>query len=222
MTVDLGGGGAGGGKEPVPAVDARIRRRSRSAVARSAGGDRWLTVLIGIVLFLVGLGVALLSYGVFGDGRAGRPLLDPIMVDTIVAQPLLWRIVAIVGGIVLAMFALAWAARSVRPEPRPDVVLNGGAEMTIRVSSAAAGEAVAGQAATLPGVARARARLVGSAAAPALRVTLWLADDADVRGVLTRLHDEVLATARASLELPVLPVAVRLELERPQPTPRVA
>jgi hypothetical protein len=219
MTVDLGGGA---GKEPVPAVDARIRRRSRSAVARSAGGDRWLTVLIGIVLFLVGLGVALLSYGVFGDGRASRPLLDPIMVDTIVAQPLLWRIVAIVGGIVLAMFALAWAARSVRPEPRPDVVLNGGAEMTIRVSSAAAGEAVAGQAATLPGVARARARLVGSAAAPALRVTLWLADDADVRGVLARLHDEVLATARASLELPVLPVAVRLELERPQPTPRVA
>jgi hypothetical protein len=219
MTVDLGGGA---GKEPVPAVDARIRRRSRSAVARSAGGDRWLTVLIGIVLFLVGLGVALLSYGVFGDGRASRPLLDPIMVDTIVAQPLLWRIVAIVGGIVLAMFALAWAARSVRPEPRPDVVLNGGAEMTIRVSSAAAGEAVAGQAAALPGVARARARLVGSAAAPALRVTLWLADDADVRGVLARLHDEVLATARASLELPVLPVAVRLELERPQPTPRVA
>jgi hypothetical protein len=220
MTVDLGGGA--GGKEPVPAVDARIRRRSRSAVARSAGGDRWLTVLIGIVLFLVGLGVALLSYGVFGDGRASRPLLDPIMVDTIVAQPLLWRIVAIVGGIVLAMFALAWAARSVRPEPRPDVVLNGGAEMTIRVSSAAAGEAVAGQAAALPGVARARARLVGSAAAPALRVTLWLADDADVRVVLARLHDEVLATARASLELPVLPVAVRLELERPQPTPRVA
>jgi len=219
MTVDLGGGA---GKEPVPAVDARIRRRSRSAVARSAGGDRWLTVLIGIVLFLVGLGVALLSYGVFGDGRASRPLLDPIMVDTIVAQPLLWRIVAIVGGIVLAMFALAWAARSVRPEPRPDVVLNGGAEMTIRVSSAAAGEAVAGQAAALPGVARARARLVGSAAAPALRVTLWLADDADVRVVLARLHDEVLATARASLELPVLPVAVRLELERPQPTPRVA
>ena len=31
---------------------------------------------------------------------------------------------------------------------------------------------------------RARARLVGSAAAPALRVTLWLADDADVRAVL--------------------------------------
>ena len=144
------------------------------------------------------------------------------MVDTVVAQPLLWRAVAIVGGLLLAVFALTWVARSVRPEPRPDVVLNGGADTTIRVSSAAAGEAVASQAETLPGVARARARLVGSAAAPALRVTLWLADDADVRCVLARSADEVLATARASLDLPALPVAVRLELERPQPTPRVA
>jgi len=40
--------------------------------------------------------------------------------------------------------------------------------------------------------------------------------------VLARRHDEVLATARASLELTTRPVAVRLELERPQPTPRVA
>jgi hypothetical protein len=179
-------------------------------------------VLIGLVLLVAGVGVTLLSYGVLGAGRATRPLLDPIMVDIVAAQPLLWRAVAIVGGVLLAVFGLTWVARSVRPEPRPDVVLNGGADTTIRVSSAAAGEAVASQAGTLPGVARARARLVGSAPAPALRVTLWLADDADVRGVLARLSDEVLATARASLDLPALPVAVRLELERPQPTPRVA
>jgi hypothetical protein len=215
VTVDLS-------KGPRAPVDARVRRRSRSALARSAGGDRWLVVLIGLVLLLAGVGVTMLSYGVLGSGRAARPLLDPIMVDTVAAQPLLWRAAAIVGGVLLAVFGLAWAARSVRPEPRPDVMLNGGADTTIRVTSAAAGEAVASQAATLPGVARARARLVGSAAVPALRVTLWLADDADVRGVLARLHDEVLATARASLELTTLPVAVRLELERPQPTPRVA
>ncbi len=216
MTVDMT-------KDPgPPPVDARIRRRSRSAVARSAAGDRWLTVLIGLGLLLAGVGVTLLSYGVFGSGRASRPLLDPIMVDAVAAQPLLWRAVAIVGGVLLAVLGLSWVARSVRPEPRPDIVLNGGADTTIRISSAAAGEAVAGQASALPGVAMVRARLVGSAAAPALRVTLWLADDADVRGVLARLHDEVLTTARASLDLPALPVAVRLELERPHPAPRVA
>ena len=87
MTVDLSKSSYSSTEPPAP-VDPRVRRRSRSAVARSAGGDRWLTVLIGLVLLLV-----------------------------------------------------------------------------------------------------------GAAAAPALRVTLWLADDADVRAVLARLHGEVLATA---------------------------
>jgi hypothetical protein len=210
-------------KPPAPQQgDARLRRRSRSAVARSVGGDRWLAVLIGLVLLAVGAGVTLLSYGVFGAARAGRPLLDAVVVASVAADPVLWRGVAIAGGIVLAVLGLTWAARSVRPEPRPDVTLDGGPDTTILVTSAAVGEAVAAQAGALPGVTRARARLVGTAAAPALRVTLWLADDADVRAVLRRMHDEVLTTARTVFELSALPVAVRLELERPQPAPRVA
>lgn len=203
-------------------VDHRTRRRARAAVARSAAGNRILVLLIGLVLLATGVGAALLSYGVFGAARSARPLLDPVVAATVAADPLLWRGVAIAGGLVLALFGLAWVARSVRPEPRPDMRLDGGRDTTILVSSAALGEAVAGQAGTLPGVARARARLVGSTAAPALRVTLWLTDDADVRAVLRRLHDEVVATARAAFDLPALPVAVRLELERPHATPRVA
>ena len=45
---------------------------------------------------------------------------------------------------------------------------------------------------------------------------------ADVRAVLRRLDEEVLATVRSALDLPALPVAVRLEVERPHPAPRVA
>ena len=166
--------------------------------------------------------MTLLSSGVFGSARAGRPLLDPIMVVIVAADPVLARVIAIAGGILLAVLGLAWVARSVRPEPRPDLVLDGGPDTTILVSSGAAADAVAAQAGTLPGVGRSRARLVGSAAAPALRVTLWLTDDADVRAVLQRLHNEVMATARSALDLPALPVAVRLEVERPHPAPRVA
>jgi hypothetical protein len=40
--------------------------------------------------------------------------------------------------------------------------------------------------------------------------------------VLRRLHEEVLATALSAFDLAALPVAVRLELERPHPAPRVA
>lgn len=201
---------------------AGLRRRSRSAVARSAGGDRWTTVVLGLVLLTGGVLVALLSYGVLGAGRAGRPLLDPMIVDALRAQPLLSRVIAIAVGVVLVLLGLTWASRSVRPEPRPDVALDGGPDTTIVVSSAAVADAVADQASDLAGVARARARLVGPDAAPALRLTLWLADDADVRAVLARLDAQVLATARSALGLDALPVAVRLELERAQPHSRVA
>lgn len=205
---------------PRPTV---LHKRARSAVARSAAGDRSLAMLIGLVLVAAGTLVALLSYGVFGPFRAGRPLLDPIVVDAVRGQPLVARVVAIAAGLLLAVLGLVWAARSVRPEPRPDVVLDGGTDTAIVVSSAAAAEAVAAQAGELPGVGRARARLVGTDAAPAMRVTLWLSDDAHVRDVLARLDDQVLAAARTSLGLAALPVAVRLELDAPAAGgPRVA
>lgn len=201
---------------------ARLRRRARAAVARSAVGDRWVAVLIGLVLLAVGTLVALLSYGVFGAGRAARPLLDPLIVDALRADPLVARLVAIGAGLVLAVLGLVWAARSLRPEARPDLHLDGGPDTRIVVSSAAAAEAVGQQAGGLAGVSRARARLVGPEHAPALRLTLWLADDVDVSAVLDALESRVLAPARESLELAALPVAVRLELEAAPPPPRVA
>jgi hypothetical protein len=201
---------------------ATLRRRAHAAIARSTAGDRSLAVLVGVLLLGAGTLVALLSYGVFGADRAGRPLLDPMIVEALRAQPFTARVVAVVVGLSLVVLGLLWTARSVRPEPRPDLVLEGGQDTSIVVSAAAASDAVATQAAALPGVGRARARLVGTEAAPALRVTLWLADDADVRDVLARLDGDVLATARHSLGLSVLPAAVRLELDSAPAAPRVA
>ena len=216
-SADLGKGASAPGLR-----DSTLRRRSHAAVARSVAGDRSLAVLVGFLLLSAGTLVALLSYGVFGAGRANRPLVDPMIVDVLRAQPLAARVVAIAAGLLLVVLGLVWAARSLRPERRPDLVLDAGQDTSIVVSSAAAAEAVASQAGALPGVGRARARLVGTEAAPALRVTLWLADDADVRDVLARLDDQVLATARDSLGLAALPTAVRLELDSAPAGPRVA
>lgn len=220
MTTDLH-------KKTTPDGSSTLRRRATAAIARSTAGERTLAVVLGILLFAAGTLVTLLSYGVFGIGRAGRPLLDPMIVEALRAQPLVARLVAIVGGLLLAVLGLVWAAHALRPERRPDLVLDGaasddGPDTSIVVSATAAAEAVAAQAAVLPGVGRARARIVGTDTAPAVRITLWLADDADVRDVLARLDTEVLATARASLDLTDLPAAVRLELDHLQPTPRVA
>ncbi len=209
---------------PAPPAPGRskVRRRSRSAVRRSVGGDRWSITLLGLVLLAAGVLVALLAYGVFGAARAGRPLLDPMILDLLRAQQLPSRVIAIVVGVLLVLLGLVWVARSLRPERRPDLVLDGGTGTSIVVNSSAAAAAVAAQAAGLPGVGRARARLVGTESAPALRVTLWLTDDAEVQEVLRRLDEQVLATARSSLGLAAIPVAVRLELDRTQSTPRVA
>ncbi|MDN5859519.1 MAG: alkaline shock response membrane anchor protein AmaP [Pseudonocardia sp.] len=209
--------------EPAPQhrSDATVRRRSRSAVARSAGGDRTLVVLVGMVLLAGGVLVALLSFGVFGSARAGRPLLDPMIVDWMRAQPLAARLIAIGAGVALAVLGLVSVARSVRPEVRPVIHVAGRGDTEIVVTSGAMGEAVAAQALTLPGVGKARARVVGSDRAPAVRITLWLADDSRVADVLEALETQVLAQARASLGLTELPVAVRLELDNPPRPPRV-
>lgn len=203
-----------GKTEPVQSVpEPALSRRSLAAVSRSTLGDRSLAILVGLVLLVTGTLVVLLAGGVFGAARAGRPLLDPMIVEALRAQPLLARIIAIVGGLVLAVLGLTWAARSVRPEARPDLVLEAPADTTIVVNSTAIADAIAGQAAGLPGVGRARARLVGLQSAPALRLTLWLTDDAVVRDVLERLESDALAAAREALGITALPVAVRLELD---------
>ncbi|NMH96433.1 alkaline shock response membrane anchor protein AmaP [Pseudonocardia sp. K10HN5] len=174
-----------------------------------------MCVLIGLVLLVGGTLTALLAYGVFGTGRAQRPLLDPVVVDTFRAHPTPSRIIAIAAGLLIVVFGLVWAARSVRPERRPDLILDTAPDTAIVITAPAAAEAVAGQAATLPGVARARARLVGDDRTPALRLTLWLSDDADLAQVLRDLDEQVLTGARASLGVDELPVAVRVELETP-------
>lgn len=206
-----------------PAGPATVAKRSRSAVARSAAGDRWSIVAVGVVLVALGTLVALLSYGVFGTARAGFPVLDPVVLATLDSQLLISRLAAIAIGLLLIILGLIWAARALRPERRPDLVLDARPGNAVVVSSSAAAEAIAAQAGALPGVGRASARMVGSESAPALRMTLWLTEDAEVAEVLRLLDDTVLADTRSLLGLTALPAAVRLELDTPTGSrPKVA
>uniref|UniRef100_UPI0015F02614 alkaline shock response membrane anchor protein AmaP n=1 Tax=Pseudonocardia pini TaxID=2758030 RepID=UPI0015F02614 len=185
-------------------------------------GDRTRLALLGLVLLLAGLGAALLGWGVFGRGRAGRPLLDPMIVDALRSQQMLWRWVAIGAGVLLVVLGLWWAVRSLRPERRPDLLLEASPDTTLLVTAAAAAEAVADRTAGLPGVARARGRMVGREDDPALRLTVWLTDEADVAEVCRRLDEEIVTEARDALGIAHLPVAVRLELDSVTNAPRVA
>ncbi len=196
--------------------------RSQRALARSRTGERTGITLIGLATLTAGVFGVLVGLEVFGQLRSRRPVLDPIAVDLLRTHALPARLVAVAVGVALVALGLLWAVRSLRPEPRPDLYLDpGAAGATVRVTASAATDALAADAESVPGVARAKARLVGRESAPALRLTLWLTDGADVRTVWRDVEDRVLAGARSSLGIRVLPTAIRLELDSSTGTSRV-
>ena len=201
-----------------------MSRRSRAAVARSAGGDRTLTIILGLVLLAGGVLAALVGFGVFGVFRAQRPLIDPILTTWVGGHEQATRWIAVGAGVVLLVVGLWWALRSLRPEPRPDVSLSETPGERLTVEHAAICDAVRRDAEAVTGVHRARVRLVGTTQRPALRMSLSLVEGTDVRDVWADLDGRVLARARQAFGVSALPTAVRLELEASSaPTPpRVA
>lgn len=199
-----------------------MSRRSRRALARSARAERSLLALLGIVCLGLGVFGALVGFGVFGDGRSRRPVVDPLAVGFLRDNALLASLVAVLLGVVLVVLGLMWVARSLRPERRPDLVLSSGEASSLRVTAGAAASAIKDDAERLDGVSRASARLVGRPSAPALRMTLWLTDGADVRTVWRDLEDSVLSRVRSSLGISSLPTAIRLELDRAAERSRVS
>ncbi|RSD08609.1 Asp23/Gls24 family envelope stress response protein [Amycolatopsis eburnea] len=183
------------------------------ALSRSYAGERALTFLVGLLALLGGALALVVGFGVLGEYRGRRPLLDPMAVEWLGSHATPARIAAIVLGVLLFVLGLRWALRSLRPEPRPDLDLDRteGAELVVTASAIA--DAVRADAERLDGVSRARVRAVGSRTAPALRVTLWLHEGTDLKGVWAGLDTQVLARARESLGLDALPTAVRLELD---------
>ncbi|MBE1496900.1 hypothetical protein H4696_004000 [Amycolatopsis lexingtonensis] len=183
------------------------------ALSRSYAGERVLTFLVGLLALLGGALALVVGFGVLGEYRGRRPLLDPMAVEWLGSHATPARIAAIVLGVLLLVLGLRWALRSLRPEPRPDLDLDRTEGAELVVTAAAIAEAVQADAERLDGVSRARVRAVGSRTSPALRVTLWLHEGTDLKAVWAGLDTQVLARARESLGLDVLPTAVRLELD---------
>ncbi|MEU0792778.1 alkaline shock response membrane anchor protein AmaP [Amycolatopsis sp. NPDC005961] len=183
------------------------------ALTRSYAGVRTLTFLVGLLALAGGALALVVGFGVLGEFRGRRPLLDPMALDWLGAHATPARIAAIVLGVLLFVFGLRGTLRSLRPEPRPDVDLDRTEGAELVVTAAAISGAVQADAEQLDGVSRARVRAVGSRTSPALRITLWLHEGTDLKSVWEDLDARVLTRARESLGLDVLPTAVRLELD---------
>jgi hypothetical protein len=197
-----------------------MSRQSSSAPARSYRGDRLLVWLLGLVLLAAGILALSLARGWLGTHRAGRTVIDPLAAHTITGHPLRMLVGGIVVGLILLIVGLGWFARSVRPQRRPDLLLDGDPDSRLVVTAGAICEAVRTDCEGLGGVNRARVRSVGSTEEPAMRVNLWLDEDTDLRVVWSELEREVLPRLRRSLGGRRLPIGIRVELDSAAP-PRV-
>lgn len=187
-------------------------RVAATALERSYRAERLAVGALGVLAVLAGTATLLLTFGVFGTARAGRALLDPEIVRVLGSRPELSRAVALATGVVLVAAGAAWAVRTLRPEPRPDLLLESAPGATLTVTSKALARAVREDLEALDGVAKATVRSVGSVDEPALRLTVWLGEGSDLQSVWQALDGQVLHRAREALGLPTLPAAIRFEL----------
>lgn len=191
-----------------------MSRRSAAAMVRSARTDRMVATVMALIALTGGVTGLLVGTGVFGTAAAERPLVGPIVVGWVAAHRQGALGIAIVAGLLLVWLGLWLVLRSVRPERIPDLVLDPSPAAGLTVTAAALSDAVRTDAETVPGVARARVRLVGDAADPAMRITLWLQQGADLRAVWDELDAGVLGRVREALAAAtVIPTAVRIKLD---------
>lgn len=121
-----------------------------------------------------------------------------------------WAVIACLAlGVLLSLWWLLAQLRRARLRAL-EVDTGDGAFAVLR--GRALEEAVAGEAGALDGVARCRVALRGRRAAPSLRIALELEPHAVPADVLAALADPVLARARASAGLAVLPAEARLKV----------
>lgn len=188
-----------------------MSRESRAAVARSIGVDRVTVGVIGALAAAAGIAALVVGAGWLGRARGTRPVADPIALDWLRAHQLPAQLAALLGAVLLMAFGLWWLVRTVRPQARPDLVLEDSGDGLV-VTATAIAEAIRADAESVTGVAEARARVVRVADVPALRLQLRLRHGADVRVVWSELDQRVLARARDSLGVQAIPTAIRLEL----------
>ncbi len=188
-------------------------RPSSTPIGRSLGFERALVSTLGVLALLAGAFALVVGTGWLGAHRARRPVLDPLAVRWLQDRSTITIVCAIVLGLVLLVFGVWSLVRILRPEPRPNVRIGEGSSGAT-ITATALTEAVRGDARSLSGVNRVRARMAGSGRHRHLRLVLSLREGTDVRQVWEELDRKVLSRLRQTLETETVPAAIRFELER--------
>jgi len=173
--------------------------------------DRFLLLLLGLLLSAAGVLGLLVGFGVFGSRLRNKPVFDNFIGAFFGDHgQWLWPVIALVG-LLLGWLALRWLLAQLRPTGVRDVQLEP-RSTTGRTDlvGAAVTDAVTEEVGSYRGVAGARARLSGDELEPELRLRVQLDARADVAALRQRIETGAVAHARQALDDPRLPV--RLDL----------
>ena len=190
---------------------------SRTAV------NRTLLALVGLVLLAGGL--LLLAGGLNLNHRwhLGLPsdwtVTDPHHAVLAPADRVRWRgdgwwwpsVFAALA--VVALLSLWWLLAQLRIGTADQVAVPDVADIPVRLRGGALAQAVADEAEQIPGVSRARVRILGRPRRPRARIALTLAPGAAPGPVLHELAVGPLANARTAAGLVALPAEARLRVE---------
>lgn len=173
--------------------------------------DRFLLLLLGLLLTAAGVLALLVGFGVFGSRLRDQPVFDnPVSVFVGDNGQWLWPVIALVG-LLLGYLALRWLIAQLRPTGVRHLELEPGSGTGhTDLAGAAVTDAVREEIESYRGVAGTSARLTGDELDPELRLRVQLDARADVPSLRQRIETDAIAHARQALDSPQLPV--RLDL----------
>ncbi|EIV95553.1 alkaline shock response membrane anchor protein AmaP [Frankia sp. QA3] len=168
--------------------------------------NRVVLAALGLLLTAAGVVALLVGVGVFGDGRADRPILDPNVRDFAADHGWFWPVVAVGCGLI-ALLALVWLAQQFRTDRSHGLDVTHDALGDVHLPATALTDAVVDDVAGIAGVEGARAELRGRRE-PSLEIAVRVTRGTDVPGVLGEVCGPVLGRARRALGRPDLPAQV--------------
>ena len=181
--------------------------------------DRFLLLLLGLLLTAAGVLALLRGFGVLGTEERDRPVFDNVVGRYVGDNGTwLWPVLAL-AGLLLGYLALRWLLSQLRPTAVRDLELEprSHAGRTDLVSAAVL-DAVTDEISGYRGVTTARARMVGDALDPELRLRVQVSARADVGELRARIEREAIGHVRQAVDLPHMPVQLDLVVTDKEPT----
>ncbi|MDP8992853.1 MAG: alkaline shock response membrane anchor protein AmaP [Actinomycetota bacterium] len=178
--------------------------------------NRWLLLLLSVVLIGAGGYGLARGYDAFGAEQADQPLLwEPLRLWVSRNDNLFWPAVLVVC-VAVAYLALRWLVAQFRTRRLSELELTSeGSQGSTRLRAAGAAQALAEDIEGYPEVTAASARLLQDGQRPEVDVRVDVHDDADVPGVRDRIEEQALRRFCQALEVPDVSATVDIRLAGP-------